>query len=106
MSCEGVLSRATLIPTHPIEQEVQLLILGLLRRVFFRFPGARPTVGDARLDPRVQETHLRGIRQHLLQQVAIAAFDDPLSMLVAEATDSACALRECAAAAVPVPTLR
>ena len=78
MSCEGGPIRATLILTHPIDQEVQLLILSLLRRVFLRFPRASPTVGDARLDPRVQKTHLGGIRQHLLQQVAIATFDDPL----------------------------
>src|SRR4029077_19949473 len=93
MSCEGVLIRATLILTHPIEQEVQLLILGLLRRVFFRFPRASPTVSDARLDPRVQKTHLGGVRQHLLQEVAIAAFDDPLWILFDEVVDCPCTLR-------------
>src|SRR5262245_5713110 len=78
MSCEGVFIGATLILTHPIEQKVQLLVLGLLRRVFLWFPRASPTVGDASLDARVQETQLRGVGQHMLQQVAIAAFDDPL----------------------------
>src|SRR4029450_12587869 len=103
MSCEGVFIRATLIVTHPTEQKLEVLVLGLFRRVLLRFPRTSPTVGEAHFEPRVQETHFRGVGQHLLQEVAIAAFDDPLWILFDEVVDCPCTFRRLSANTRPVP---
>src|SRR4051794_38159003 len=93
MSSQGILICATLILAHPIEQKLELLVLGLLRGVLLRFPRTSPTVGETHLEPRVQETQFRGVRQHLFQEIAIAAFDDPLWILFDEVVDCPCTLR-------------
>src|SRR5215831_15718387 len=103
MSCQGILICATLILTHPTEQKVELLVLGLLRRILVRFPRTSPTVGETHFEPRVQETHFRGVGQHLLQEVAIAALDDPLWILFDEVVDCPCTFPRWSANTRPVP---
>ena len=82
-----------------------MLILRLFAGVLVRLPGARATVGDARVDVRIEEDELRGPRQHRCNQVAVAAFDHPPLVRTAECASPSSRARRAANVDFPEPEL-
>ena len=77
MPFQTVLIIAGLVLPDPIEQEVQLLILGLLRRVFLRFPRPAMAMSHTDLNPRIQKSQLRAVRKCGLDQITVTTLYNP-----------------------------
>jgi hypothetical protein len=80
MSGKAVLIRTLLIGTNPLDEVVQVLILLISGTKLLRLPRSRAAVGHAYIYPRVQEDQFIAVDQYRLNNVRVAAFDDPAGM--------------------------
>jgi hypothetical protein len=64
----------------PLDQAIEHLLLVFRRRELFRLPPALVAMGNADVNAGVQEPQFGAVRQSGLDQVAVAALNDPLAV--------------------------